>query len=343
MIARPIRSTVCSKAFAVRIGVKIASVSADEPPFGRIPICAPRLAGSATPSARDRRSSPASHRRSTDGVGSHQGGTARGRRGRVERGVCGDRIARILHRRRAARRGCGDARQAARAEKRPSAAMHVEQVPAARDRARRGADRDDGVVDQLQHRSGRRSSSRCRRSPSCRATPRCAASGASATTSRSTSSAPTPPAWCCAPAPPCQVEARRSRRRAPERRRASRIPRATTTPSSTPTSASGASSPTTAASARCASAKADQLMPKAEHLTWEEAASMPLTNCTAYRMLVGPNGARMQQGDVVLIWGAGGGLGGFATQYVLTAAARRCASCRAPRRRPSAARWAPTW
>jgi crotonyl-CoA reductase len=44
---------------------------------------------------------------------------------------------------------------------------------------------------------------------------------------------------------------------------------------------------------------------------------MPLTNCTAYRMLVGPNGARMQQGDVVLIWGAGGGLGGFATQYVL--------------------------
>ena len=38
-------------------------------------------------------------------------------------------------------------------------------------------------------------------------------------------------------------------------------------------------------------AKADQMMPKAEHLTWEEAASMPLTNCTAYRMLVGPNGA----------------------------------------------------
>ena len=64
-------------------------------------------------------------------------------------------------------------------------------------------------------------------------------------------------------------------------------------------------------------AKGDQLMPKAEHLTWEEAGSMPLTNCTAYRMLVGPNGANMQQGDVVLIWGAGGGLGGFATQYVL--------------------------
>ena len=44
---------------------------------------------------------------------------------------------------------------------------------------------------------------------------------------------------------------------------------------------------------------------------------MPLANCTAYRMLVSPNGANMQQGDVVLIWGAGGGLGGYALQYVL--------------------------
>ena len=36
-MARPIRSTVCSKAFAVRIGVKIASVSADEPRSGACP------------------------------------------------------------------------------------------------------------------------------------------------------------------------------------------------------------------------------------------------------------------------------------------------------------------
>jgi crotonyl-CoA reductase len=34
-------------------------------------------------------------------------------------------------------------------------------------------------------------------------------------------------------------------------------------------------------------------------------------------MLVSPNGASMKQGDVVLIWGATGGLGGFACQYVL--------------------------
>lgn len=62
--------------------------------------------------------------------------------------------------------------------------------------------------------------------------------------------------------------------------------------------------------------KANQLMPKPKHLTWEEAASMPLVSCTAYRMLVGRNGAHMKQGDVVLIWGATGGLGGFAIQYV---------------------------
>ncbi len=63
--------------------------------------------------------------------------------------------------------------------------------------------------------------------------------------------------------------------------------------------------------------KANQLMPKPEHLTWEEAASPGLVNSTSYRMLVSPNGANMKQGDVVLVWGATGGLGGFACQYVL--------------------------
>ena len=63
--------------------------------------------------------------------------------------------------------------------------------------------------------------------------------------------------------------------------------------------------------------KANQLMPMPRHLTWEEAASPGLVNSTSYRMLVSPNGATMKQGDVVLIWGATGGLGGFAAQYVL--------------------------
>ena len=63
--------------------------------------------------------------------------------------------------------------------------------------------------------------------------------------------------------------------------------------------------------------KANQLMPKPSHLTWEEAAVNALCNSTSYRMLVGQHAARMKQGDTVLIWGATGGIGGYATQYVL--------------------------
>jgi crotonyl-CoA reductase len=63
--------------------------------------------------------------------------------------------------------------------------------------------------------------------------------------------------------------------------------------------------------------KANQLMPKPTHLTWEEAAVNALCNSTSYRMLVGSHGARMKQGDVVLVWGATGGIGGYAVQYVL--------------------------
>jgi crotonyl-CoA reductase len=63
--------------------------------------------------------------------------------------------------------------------------------------------------------------------------------------------------------------------------------------------------------------KANQLMPKPGHLTWEEAAVNALCNSTSYRMLVSRNGANMKQGDVVLIWGATGGIGAYAVQYVL--------------------------
>ncbi len=63
--------------------------------------------------------------------------------------------------------------------------------------------------------------------------------------------------------------------------------------------------------------KANQLMPKPRHLSWEEAAVNALTNSTSYRMLVSPNSVQMKQGDTVLIWGASGGLGGYACQYVL--------------------------
>ncbi|WP_328395740.1 crotonyl-CoA carboxylase/reductase [Nocardia sp. NBC_00416] len=62
--------------------------------------------------------------------------------------------------------------------------------------------------------------------------------------------------------------------------------------------------------------RVSQLLPKPAHLTWEEAACINLCGGTAYRMLVGEHGARIKQGDIVLIWGAAGGLGAFATQLV---------------------------
>ncbi len=60
--------------------------------------------------------------------------------------------------------------------------------------------------------------------------------------------------------------------------------------------------------------QAQQLLPKPKHLSWEEAASYGLTYFTAYRMLL--DRAKIQGGDKVLIWGAAGGLGVFATQLV---------------------------
>ena len=69
--------------------------------------------------------------------------------------------------------------------------------------------------------------------------------------------------------------------------------------------------------AELALVKANQLMPKPDHLSWEEAACPGLVNSTAYRQLVSHNGANMKQGDVVLIWGASGGLGSYATQMAL--------------------------
>jgi crotonyl-CoA reductase len=69
--------------------------------------------------------------------------------------------------------------------------------------------------------------------------------------------------------------------------------------------------------AQLALVKSNQLMPKPAHLSWEEAACPGLVNSTAYRQLVSRNGAGMKQGDVVLIWGASGGLGSYATQLAL--------------------------
>ncbi|MDQ3738934.1 MAG: alcohol dehydrogenase catalytic domain-containing protein, partial [Actinomycetota bacterium] len=63
--------------------------------------------------------------------------------------------------------------------------------------------------------------------------------------------------------------------------------------------------------------KANQLMPKPAHLSWEEAACNALCNSTSYRMIVSPHAGDLRQGEAVLVWGATGGIGGYAVQYVL--------------------------
>ncbi|MGO9606353.1 MAG: crotonyl-CoA carboxylase/reductase [Candidatus Binataceae bacterium] len=62
--------------------------------------------------------------------------------------------------------------------------------------------------------------------------------------------------------------------------------------------------------------QAHQCMPKAKHLTWEQAAAPTLVGSTAYRMLMGWAPHTVRKGDVVLIWGASGGLGSMAIQIV---------------------------
>ncbi len=71
--------------------------------------------------------------------------------------------------------------------------------------------------------------------------------------------------------------------------------------------------------AQFAKVQAQQLLPKPAALSWDEAASYGLTYFTAYRMLL--DRAKLQSGHRVLIWGAAGGLGVFATQLVKAAGA----------------------
>ena len=66
--------------------------------------------------------------------------------------------------------------------------------------------------------------------------------------------------------------------------------------------------------------QAQQLLPRPQNMTWEEGASYGLTYFTAYRMLV--DQCNLQSGHKVLIWGAAGGLGVFATQLCAAAGAQ---------------------
>jgi crotonyl-CoA carboxylase/reductase len=62
--------------------------------------------------------------------------------------------------------------------------------------------------------------------------------------------------------------------------------------------------------------QAHQCLPKAPHLTWEEAAAPTLVGATAYRMLRGWPPNVVGEGDPVLVWGGAGGLGSMAIQIV---------------------------
>lgn len=62
---------------------------------------------------------------------------------------------------------------------------------------------------------------------------------------------------------------------------------------------------------------AEYLYPKPKHLTWEQAAAIPLAGLTAYRALF--TKGKAAKGDKVLIVGVGAGTGSFALQFAVAA------------------------
>ncbi len=71
--------------------------------------------------------------------------------------------------------------------------------------------------------------------------------------------------------------------------------------------------------------QAQQLMPKPQHLSWEEAGCYTLVLATAYRMLHGHPPHTVKPGDNVLVWGGAGGLGSMAIQLIANAGAKAIA------------------
>lgn len=79
---------------------------------------------------------------------------------------------------------------------------------------------------------------------------------------------------------------------------------------------------------------ADRVFPKPYHLSWEEAAALPLAGLTAYRAVAVQG--KLKAGDQVLVTGIGGGVAQFAAQFVLALGAKLFVSSSSREKRSAA-------
>jgi zinc-binding alcohol dehydrogenase/oxidoreductase len=84
--------------------------------------------------------------------------------------------------------------------------------------------------------------------------------------------------------------------------------------------------PTDGTYAQLVKVPAENVYPKPEYLTWEEAAALPLAALTAYRALI--TRGRLQPGETVFIPGIGSGVATFLLQIAVAAGARVFVSSR---------------
>jgi zinc-binding alcohol dehydrogenase/oxidoreductase len=81
----------------------------------------------------------------------------------------------------------------------------------------------------------------------------------------------------------------------------------------------------------------DRLVSRPDHLSWEEAAALPLAGLTAYRALVYQG--QVESGQKVLITGIGGGVAQFAAQFALSLGAEVSVSSSNPDKLSKAKAW----
>lgn len=79
---------------------------------------------------------------------------------------------------------------------------------------------------------------------------------------------------------------------------------------------------------------ANRIHPKPSHLSWEEAAALPLAGLTAYRALVVQG--ELKPGENVLVTGIGGGVAQFAAQFALALGANCYVSSNSEEKRKAA-------